>query len=145
MNQKTLCKTFLLFLLLATFVSCSSVKSRITEHEREFATYPPEVQAQIQNGRVDKGFTEDMVYLAKGAPSEKSSATREGKTITVWKYTRPGAPVQQGSTSNNLSTPYGYPSFGPGPSAPAPVYYDRVFSRVEFENGKVVRWDDDSH
>lgn len=124
-----------------SLAGCGGIKSRISDNQRLFATYPPETQAQIQNGRIDHGFTEEMVYMAKGKPSEKSSIERDGRKIAVWKYARPRPPGPPGSHSGALSSPYGYPGFGPGPSQPVPMFYDRSYFKVEFENGKVVRWD----
>ena len=121
--------------------ACGGIGSRIKENERQFNTYPPEVQAQIQNGRVDKGFTEEMVYMSKGQPSEKQELERGGRKLTVWKYARRVPPAPPGGGGTSLSTPYGYPAFGPGPSQPTPVFYEHGYFKVEFEDGKVVGWD----
>lgn len=123
-------------------MGCGGVKSRIKDNERQFSGYPPEIQAQIQSGRIDRGFTEEMVYLAKGEPSDKSTLTRDGKTVTVWKYARPVPPSPPGQAAGGLSAPYGYPGFGPGPSQASPLFYERSYFKVEFEGGKVMRWDE---
>lgn len=126
--------------LLSSVPGCGGINSRIKEHERQFSSFAPQAQAQIQAGRIDKGFTEDMVYMAKGEPSEKNQLKKDGKELVVWKYPRRTAPpVAAGA--NNLSTPYGYPSFGPAPQQSAPLFYDRSYDTVEFDRGRVVRWD----
>lgn len=142
--RKSALALFMAALLLSFFAGsgCGGLQSRIRENQNQFATFPPEAQAQIQNGRIDKGFTEDMVYIAKGNPDDKESITRDGKKIIVWKYSRPipALPVNSGGSAN-LSTPYGYPIFGPTGAQPPPLFYERGFFKIEFENGKVVRWD----
>jgi hypothetical protein len=71
-------------LLLAA--GCQSVDSRIKEKPDVFAKLDPETQAKIKQGIVDLGFTEDMVYLALGAPDQKREAiSASGRTLT-WIY-----------------------------------------------------------
>ncbi|MBI3555363.1 MAG: hypothetical protein HY074_03745 [Deltaproteobacteria bacterium] len=137
------CLVLITTLITILLLGCATTRSRIKEHEREFNTFPAETQAQIQSGRIDKGFTEEMVYMARGEPSDKSMSTRDGKPTVVWKYPRPAAPLPVGAQSGSLSTPYGYPGFGPGPAQPAPMFYERSYFKVEFLNGKVVGWDQD--
>ncbi len=130
------------FLIALGFLSgCATTHSRVKEHALEFNSFPAQTQAQIQSGRIDKGFTEDMVYMARGEPSDKVKAVRDGKPTTVWKYARPGAPLPVSASGGNLAAPYGYPGFGPNPSQPAPMFYERSYFKVEFLNGKVVGWD----
>jgi hypothetical protein len=65
---------------------CESVNSRIKEKPDVFAKLDPETQAKIKQGIVDLGFTEDMVYLALGAPDQKREAiSTNGRTLT-WIY-----------------------------------------------------------
>ena len=137
---KSLCIVVLLSFCAA---ACGGVKSRIREHEREFATYAPEVQAQIQSGRIDRGFTEDMVYLSKGTPDDQSSIDRDGRKVTIWKYARSSPALSSRGATSNLSSPYGYPGFGPGPAQSAPLLYERAYFKIEFEKGKVIGWDQD--
>lgn len=135
-------KLLMTLALAASFVilGCSSVGSRIKENERLFGTLAPEAQAQIQNGRIDRGFTEDMVHMAMGKPDAKETVQRDGKTVLVWKYVRRDLNAPRDSATG-LSSPYSFPTFGPGPSHPSPVIYDRKYYKIEFIGGKVVRWD----
>jgi hypothetical protein len=129
----------LVFLLLAMAgAGCSSVSSRIRDHEGEFATYPPQAQAQIQNGRIDKGFTEDMVTIALGEPAEKTAETESGKRFVVWKYTRPATLQSTTASQGSMSAPYGYPGPATGPAQPIPMFYERQYYKVKFEAGRVV-------
>jgi hypothetical protein len=134
----------LVFLTIISFLSlsaCSTINSRIKEKKADFNSYPPEVQAQIQNGQIDQGFTEDMVYIAKGKPDERSTKVHKGKVIEIWKYTLPSSPQPTSSAWSNdsMSSPYGYPTFGPGPAQPSPVYYNSSYLTIEFKDGKVIR------
>ncbi len=124
-------------------VGCASTSnSRIKEKEKEFLAYPPEVQQQIQSGNVDKGFTEDMVYMAKGTPSEKSTQVKSGKTIKLWKYS--GTKTQmveppRGSAAPGFSGAYEYPTPGAVPKQ-STMHYGSSMQIIEFENGKVSGW-----
>lgn len=124
-------------------MACSTPRTRIKENEKQFNYYPAQVQAQIQSGRIDRGFTPEMVYMAMGSPAEKIKRSGDkGKEIEVWMYPGPMVelPGQQGSSG--FSGAYGYPSFGPGPSHPVQSQTGyRKHYKVEFESGKVVRWD----
>jgi hypothetical protein len=144
MPYQNLIRIFILTAFLAVFTQgCGGVNSRIKDHQREFATYPPEVQGQIQNGRIDRGFTEQMVYLAKGEPDERTTAKLGAKSIVVWKYARHMPSAPPGQAAGGLSTPYGYPTFGPGPTQPTPLFYEKSYFKVEFDKGKVIGWDQD--
>ena len=125
------------------FMSCASTQSsRIKEREKDFLAYPPEVQQQIQSGNVDKGFTEDMVYISKGTPSEKSSQVKSGKTITIWKYPKSETQMVEpprGSAPTGFSGAYEYPTPGAVPRQ-APIFYGKPMEIIEFENGKVSGW-----
>jgi hypothetical protein len=122
---------------------CSTVSKRIHEHEALFNTYTPEQQAQIQNGHVDRGFTEEMVYMAMGEPSVKEPATRNGRAVTVWKYRKSVPSAQFANPNPTLTTPYGYPSISTGPAQPMPMRYETPYFKVVFENGKVIDSDEE--
>lgn len=145
MNQliKVLHQPLVLLFLTILFVNCATTtKSRIKEKEKEFFGYPPEVQGQIQAGQIDKGFNEDMVYLAKGRPTEKASHQKAGKTITVWKYyQKPDVAAPPGSNPPGFSGAYEYPTPGKA-QQPYPMFYNKPSLVVEFENGKVKSWVD---
>ncbi|HEY4302193.1 MAG TPA: hypothetical protein VGM73_15060 [Candidatus Didemnitutus sp.] len=83
-------KTRLLTLALSAAVllaaGCQTVDSRIKEKPDVFAHLDPETQAKIKQGIIDIGFTEDMVYIALGAPDRKrETVTAKGHT-TTWIY-----------------------------------------------------------
>lgn len=133
----------LIVFLASTFIltACSSVNSRISENQHQFNTFAPEAQAQIQSGHIDVGFTEDMVYMALGRPSDKETLARDGKTLLIWKYLRRSFKDSDRYASAGLSSPYAYPTIGPGPVQTLPPIQTRQYDKVEFIDGKVVRWD----
>lgn len=141
--------TFIALIFCLASMGCGGVNSRIKKNEHLFATYPLEVQGLIQREQIDVGFTEDQVRMAKGDPSDISQITRKTpqgreKKITLWKF-RKSVPATHSTSAiagSGMSSPYGYPGFGPGPSQPVPMDYTRIGLIVEFEQGKVVSWTD---
>jgi len=135
-----------LFILACSFLvaQCSTVSSRIDHNRDKFVDYPPETQSKIENGDIDKGFTEEMVYMAKGTPSEKSVIRRANHDVTLWKYALPYPASSSAPAPNSSLSPYGYPTFGPqtptSSGGTASGSLDRAYYIVEFENGKVTGW-----
>jgi hypothetical protein len=85
MNHR-LFRTFVLATSLGFFAGCQTVESRIKEKPEVFASVDQATQDKIKQGIIDLGFTEDMVYLALGAPDQKrESLSATGRTIT-WVY-----------------------------------------------------------
>ncbi len=84
-------KTHFISLVLAAaalfFTSgCQTVESRIKEKPDVFAKLDAATQDKIKQGIIEIGYTEDMVYLALGAPDQKRESIRaNGKSIT-WIY-----------------------------------------------------------
>ena len=65
---------------------CQTVDSRIKEKPEVFASVDKATQDKIKQGIIDLGYTEDMVYLALGAPDQKrESVTAAGRSVT-WIY-----------------------------------------------------------
>jgi hypothetical protein len=85
MNRR-LVTTFMLAASLGFLAGCSSVTDRIKEKPSVYTGLDPATQDKIKQGIIDIGYTEDMVYLALGAPTEKrETVTAAGKTVT-WIY-----------------------------------------------------------
>lgn len=76
------------FFLLLT--GCATTpEDRIRQNPALFDSLGVVEQAQIRAGRVELGFTEEMVRLAMGEPTQKySRRTQAGETI-CWVYQRP--------------------------------------------------------
>ena len=67
--------------------SSSSPDARIRRNQELFNSLPPEAQASIRDGRVQVGFTPDMVLLALGEPDRRYMRTNEQGSSEVWAYT----------------------------------------------------------
>lgn len=78
--------TSLLLGALAFLAGCQTVDDRIKQKPEVFASVDKATQDKIKQGIIDLGFTEDMVYLALGAPDQKrESANAAGRSVT-WVY-----------------------------------------------------------
>ena len=85
MNRRLL-TTFMLAASLGFLPGCQTIDSRIKEKPEVFASVDKVTQDKIKQGIIDIGYTEDMVYLALGAPDQKrESVTATGRSIT-WIY-----------------------------------------------------------
>jgi hypothetical protein len=85
MNHRLL-RTFMLATSLGFLAGCQTVESRIKEKPEVFASVDKATQDKIKQGIIDIGFTEDMVYLALGAPDQKrESISATGRSLT-WVY-----------------------------------------------------------
>jgi hypothetical protein len=78
--------TPLIFGALVLLCGCQTVDDRIKEKPDAFAKVDQATQDKIKQGIIDLGYTEDLVYLALGAPDQKrESASASGRTVT-WIY-----------------------------------------------------------
>jgi hypothetical protein len=64
----------------------STPAKRIQADPATFARFPPDVQAKVQKGEVEVGFTRDMVRLALGRPQRISTRTTEAGQLEIWLY-----------------------------------------------------------
>jgi hypothetical protein len=85
MNRR-LITTFMLAASLGFLTGCQSVDSRIKEKPEVFARIDKATQDKIKQGIIDLGYTEDMVYLALGAPDQKRESISEKGKSTTWIY-----------------------------------------------------------
>ncbi len=84
--MKTRILTTLLLASLVVLTGCQTVDSRIKEKPDVFAQLDPATKDKIKQGIIELGYTEDMVYLALGAPDlKRESISAAGKTET-WIY-----------------------------------------------------------
>ena len=74
-------------LLLALVLSgCSTIDSRIKEKSAVFAALDATTQEKIRLGRIEVGFTTDLVYMSHGAPDERLTKTSADGTDETWIY-----------------------------------------------------------
>jgi hypothetical protein len=119
----------------AALIACSTPQSRIRKNQAAFDSYPPQVQRDIQNGKVDVGFTNAQVAMALGDPDRVYSRETAASTQEVWAYGGGGG----SSVGIGLGMASGGPGFfggGVGLGTSPDVPTDRI--RVIFIAGKVV-------
>lgn len=74
-------------LLVALLAGCASPAYRIKQNPELFNSFPPDVQENVRQGRIDIGYTPEMVEMALGKPNRVySRKTQDGET-QVWSYT----------------------------------------------------------
>jgi hypothetical protein len=123
--------TLLAVLLLA---ACSTPASRIEGHRAAFDRYPPAVQEKIRAGRIDLGFTPEMVTLALGEPLRKlTRSTPEGEA-EVWVY---GDGEPRFSFGIGMAGGGGHTGVGGGVAVSSGGYAGGERMRVEFKGGSV--------
>lgn len=85
MKQRSL--SLLAPLLLALVVSgCSTIDSRIKEKSAAFAALDAATQDKVRLGRIEVGFTTDLVYISHGSPDERLTTTSATGTDETWIY-----------------------------------------------------------
>lgn len=120
-------------LAIAALSGCSSPDSRIKAHASTFNRLSSEDQGKIRGGRVEVGFTEEMVEMALGKPDRRYTRTTAEGSSEVWAY-RDRSPrvslgfgVAGGSGSTGMGAGVGLSS--------GDQRDDRV--RIVFQNGRV--------
>lgn len=66
---------------------CNTPQSRIKKNPELFNSFPADVQAQVQAGKVSIGFNSDMVAMALGKADRVYSRTTAAGNTEVWAYT----------------------------------------------------------
>ncbi len=123
-------------LLLAGCVS--TPQSRAARNPESFDRLPAAVQERVLAGRVALGDDEETVLLALGVPSRRLERLETGRRTEIWLYERSAPDVDLG---------FGWSRWGR--HGHADTYFETslpagrrvAWSRVEFEEGKVVRID----
>ena len=73
-------------LVLLLLAGCNTFERRAKEKSAVFSALDPATQARLEARQIEVGDTQDMVYIALGAPDEKRDlVTPEGRT-TTWVY-----------------------------------------------------------
>lgn len=89
MNSEARMKRMAIPLLLAMLCiagGCASPEARIRKNPEMFEALPEEVRAQVQQGRIEPGFTEEAVFLARGKPDREYTRRTETGVSKVWSY-----------------------------------------------------------
>jgi len=85
MKQKALLITVCAAALLSA--GCSTSR-RIREYNALYNTYPSDARKEIRKGKVEIGFTSDMVLMALGKPDRKYFRKTDAGEVLVWAYSR---------------------------------------------------------
>jgi hypothetical protein len=64
----------------------SSTESRIKKNQELFDSLPAQAQEGVRAGRVEVGYTPDMVLLALGQPDRRYMRATESGSSEVWAY-----------------------------------------------------------
>jgi hypothetical protein len=73
-------------LLLLLLAGCASPARRIEKNQELFDSFPVATQARIRGGKIDLGFTEDMVRIALGDPQRMLVRRTATDTRDIWLY-----------------------------------------------------------
>lgn len=111
---------------LAGLSACSTIASRIKDHQAAFDASSPETRAKIQQGRVDVGFTPEQVVMAIGHPQRVYAKLTTAAPQEIWVYGIDGGPAAGIS-----------PLYGNGDIVISDAYFQEQ-QRVIFEKGAVV-------
>lgn len=117
---------------LLLLAGCASVESRIQGNWSYFESLSPEAQELIRQGRIDIGFTPEMVRLALGLPDRVYSRQDESGRSETWAYLSYGGPYTDGFYRRRFYYDPFYSGFW---DYPHEGRYPRL--RVEFEGGRV--------
>ncbi len=119
------------FVVLAA--SCASVDSRVQKHQAAFNSWPADVQEKVRAGKVEVGFTKEMVRVALGEPDRLISRTTEHGVAEGWVYFDKGPKFSLGL---GLGTARGHSAVGGGVTV-GDDWRDEEKLRVIFEGGRV--------
>jgi outer membrane protein assembly factor BamE (lipoprotein component of BamABCDE complex) len=133
--------------LIAALVSlsaCSTFERRAKEKASFFNTLDSATQTRLETRQIEVGDTQDMVYIALGAPDQKHEQLTSGSRSTTWVYSVYWQEYQGtrlvGYRQNAVFDPvsksyrvYHEPDYQP---VYAPRVEDRL--RITFENGRVT-------
>jgi hypothetical protein len=119
---------------LAALAACTSVNSRIRDHQAAFDAYPPGVRETIRRGGVDVGFTKEQTALSLGRPDRTYTRKTADGEREVWAY---GVESAQPRVGFGFGLGMGGP-VGIGVGVSPDVQEGGANLRVVFENGAVV-------
>ncbi len=130
-------KTLLLVLTMSVLmlvVSCASTDSRVRSHQAAFDSWPADVQQKVRAGKIEMGFTPEMVRVALGEPERVISRTTDHGVAEGWVY---GDKAPKFSFGIGMGSAHGSSAVGGGVTV-GDTFRDDEAMRVIFEGGKVT-------
>jgi hypothetical protein len=121
--------------LLLVVAGCSTPDSRISGNQAMYNSWSPDVREKVRTGRVDVGFTSDMVRMALGAPDRQSTRTTAQGTAEVWIYFDHGPKFSFGV---GMGSSHGSTAYGGGVVMGDNTWADDEVMRVIFSGDRVV-------
>ena len=108
------------------FSGCNTAAVRVLTNYEAFSQLDPKVRANILRGRIELGYTPEMVRLALGRPNYSSSAAAVKGCYDVWSY-----------TALDVTKPTGFDSHQSGYANSTPTIF---LGSVTFRDGKVIEF-----
>ena len=133
-------RAILLLPLLLIAAGCATPEARIRRHPEIFASFPPDVQAQVRQGHIALGFSPAAVRMALGEPDRIYRRATTNGVNEVWAYTAYDyrtAP-QYATVFAPAAEPWPGAGFAPGVvlvEIHQPNEYEAL--RIEFEGDRV--------
>ena len=121
------------FAILAS-AGCSTVGSRVKDHQSSFQTWPADVQEKVRAGKIEMGYSMEMVEVALGKPERVASRTTSTGQSDVWIYADKGPKFSIGL---GLGSARGSTAMGGGVTVGDGFRNDEAM-RVIFEGGRVT-------
>ena len=120
--------------LLLISAGCATVDSRVKDHQSAFSSWPPAIQENVRAGKIDMGYTQEMVEVALGKPDRFASRTTDHGQADVWIYFDKGPRFSVGL---GFGSAHGSSAVGGGVTL-GDDFRDDEKLRVVFENGRVA-------
>ena len=108
------------------FSGCNTAAVRVLTNYETFSQLDPKVRANILRGRIELGYTPEMVRLALGRPNYSSSAAGVRAGREVWSYTGLDVAADTGFNPNHSHYANATPTI--------------FLGSVTFRDGKVIEF-----
>jgi hypothetical protein len=127
------------------FTSCapSTPQTRIQQQPQKFEALGPKHRQLVEKGLIDRGMSQDAVYLAWGAPSRTFQGSKNNRLTERWDYSG-SRPVYSNTFYGSYGRyygpyrRYGYSGIGWGPEV---AYIPYRIGSVWFIDNKVDSWE----
>lgn len=137
----------LLYLLIAAlfFASCapSTPQARIQRQPEKFESLSRPHQQLVEQGRIDRGMSQDAVFLAWGPPSRTFQGSKNNRLSERWDYAG-SRPVHVNSfhgSYGRFGGPYGRHGFGSVGWGPEVAFIPYRIGSVWFIDNQVEAWE----
>jgi hypothetical protein len=129
--------------LLLASCAPSTPQARIQQQPEKFQSLSPKHRELVEKGQIDRGMSQDAVYLAWGAPSRTFQGSKNNRLTERWDYAG-SRPVYSNTFYGSYGRYYGpyrghgYSGIGWGPEV---AYIPYRIGSVWFIDSKVDAWE----